>query len=71
VKTIDPYSKLKPGDLGYATAQSEALVGGRHIVQLHVKWDNGSNLILVKVGDVSDDNWEFIADDENGQSKCD
>lgn len=45
VKTLDPYTELKPGDLGTI----EYLIKNNGIVedQISVQWDKGSNLMML------------------------
>jgi hypothetical protein len=44
VKTLDPYTKLKPGDLGTI----EYVIKNTIIEdQISVQWDNGSNLMML------------------------
>jgi len=58
VSTNDPYTNLKPGDLGtieYIIRNSE-LIGD----QISIQWDNGSNLMLL----VGQDEYLIIDNDE-------
>lgn len=45
VKTLDPYTELKPGDLGTI----EYVIKNNGLVedQISVQWDNGSNLMML------------------------
>lgn len=44
VKTLDPYTELKPGDLGTI----EYVIKNNMIEdQISVQWDNGSNLMML------------------------
>ena len=59
IHTDDPYTKLKSGDKGtyeYTSIEPE-------LIQHFIKWDNGSNLILLK-----NDRFEFI-DEETDNEK--
>ena len=48
VSCDDPYTKLKPGDKGTYEGKSTLDMGNRNtMVQHFIKWDNGSNLMLV------------------------
>ena len=44
VKTLDPYTELKPGDMGTI----EYVIKNRMLEdQISVQWDNGSNLMML------------------------
>lgn len=45
--TSDPYTKLKPGDLGTVVEISTVNMAPRPFTQIWVKWDNGSSLALI------------------------
>lgn len=58
IKTNDPYTELKPGDLGtveYVIRNSEAIGD-----QVSIQWDNGSNLMLI----IGEDQFLIIDDSE-------
>jgi hypothetical protein len=48
VYTKDPYTDLKSGDLGTVTDVNECDFVGDFFTQIGVKWDSGSNLMLVQ-----------------------
>jgi hypothetical protein len=49
VRCDDPYTKLKTGDKGTYEWRSEVDMGDREVMIQHaIKWDNGSNLMLVQ-----------------------
>ena len=61
ISTSDSYTKLKAGDMGTATGITKEIFGHNSITQLHVNWDNGSNLILVKSNlPEPEDDWVFV-----------
>jgi len=45
--TDDPYTKLKPGDIGTVMDVDTVNLSSRSFTQIWVKWDNGSNLALI------------------------
>lgn len=49
VRCSDPYTLIKPGDLGTVSMLDD-------MGTLHVKWDNGSNLGLIE----GEDRWEWV-----------
>lgn len=53
ISTTDPYTKLKPGDKGTYEMALRDPWGDQHCI----KWDNGSNLMLVSG---SGDSFKFI-----------
>lgn len=44
----DPYTQLAPGSRGTVTSVSEPLSFFNNEVQIHVKWDDGSTLSLLR-----------------------
>jgi len=61
ISTSDPYTKLKSGDEGLATGITKEIFGRNFVTQLHVNWDSGSNLKLVKSSSPEpDDDWVFM-----------
>jgi len=46
--TDDPYTKLKPGDMGNVLHVSQVKMAPRPFTQIWVKWDNGSSLALIQ-----------------------
>lgn len=45
IKTLDPYTKLKPNDLGTI----EYVIKNKGVIedQISIQWDSGSNLMLL------------------------
>lgn len=58
IKTLDPYTKLKPNDLG--TIEYVIKNNGLIEDQISIQWDSGSNLMLLIGLD------QFIVLDEKG-----
>ncbi len=56
VHTIDPYTKLKPGDLGTVVDITPVTMAPRPFTQIWVNWDSGSNLALI----LGEDRYEVI-----------
>ena len=54
--TSDPYTKLKPGDLGTVVDVNTVNMAPRPFTQILVDWDNGSSLMLV----LGEDSYEVV-----------
>lgn len=47
IETNDPYTDLKKGDQGTIRDVNECELWSERFTQIGVKWDNGSNLMMV------------------------
>ena len=56
VSTSDPYTSLKPGDLGKVLDVQKVDLPSKSFTQIWVKWDNGSRLALID----GEDSYEII-----------
>ncbi len=48
VRTSDPYTSLKPGDLGTVVDILKVNLPPKPFTQVFVKWDSGSSLALIQ-----------------------
>jgi len=75
VHTSDEYTNLEPGDEGTVTGtqtippnispKQKAHSSNKTETQVHVDWDNGSNLSLIK----SQDEYEILAEDTDDENQ--
>ena len=56
INTNDPYTSLKPGDLGTVVDISRVDLPPKPFTQIWVEWDNGSNLALI----MGEDSFEVL-----------